>query len=177
MIEQIVCGRCGKDVPFENKRISAYIDNLLTQSFDGWSNESKNAYILGLETLRHAELVYIRPVTYEDFFIKTKGTYIECEEPTIEPSYISTPTQVGNTASKYWYGTDKGGDYIIRKANHWCIYYSKGDKQSNVIITQCSRIVKCTWHFQFNRVASRSDVVFLEQHYTGKVYLKDLRHK
>ena len=174
MTYTLVCTFCGNEIPLNNKKLSAYVDELLSQSFEGWSEDAKNGYITACETLRHKEYNYVVPVTYDDFFVHTKGIFRECEEPTSEPNYISVAKKETDTPSKYWYGTDEGGDYVIRKANHWCQFY--GNNKGETLGHQNIKIVKCVWDFMFMKTVSRQDLK-IGEHYTGKVYLKDLRQR
>ena len=170
----MICKLCGKAMPTQNKRMSTYVDELLSQSFEGWSKEAKKGYITACETLIHKDYYPGVPVTYDDFFICSKGTFVECVEPTTEPDYNSIPTVLGNTSSKYWYGTDEGGAYIIRKANHWCLYYIN----DYLITSQANKIAKCVWHYRFLDMNSIKGALNFNvpEHYTGKIYLAELRH-
>lgn len=167
------CSTCGLVIPVGNKKISEHIDVLLNQSFEGWSEDAINGYRTACETLRHKNYCS-SPVTYENFYLRTRGTFVECDLPEVEPSYISTPTVLGHTGSKYWYGSDSKGDYIIRCANHWCKYVNNCEGNA-VILIQCKKIVKCKWNYQFNNITTVENIV-VNGHYTGKIYLPELNH-
>lgn len=176
MLSTLVCTFCGNEIPDSNRRISIHVDELLSQSFEGWSEDAKNGYITACETLRHKDYNTVIPVTYDDFYISTKGVFRDCEEPTTEPNYTSVPKAIADSPSKYWYGTDEEGDYVIRRANHWCQYY--GNSKGETVAHQNTKIVNCVWDFMFGRTGiSKCDLKIGKQHFTGKAYLKNLRQR
>ena len=173
----MICKICNEVIPDHNYRISEFVDKLLSQSFEGWTEGEKNGYITACETLRHKDYSP-HPVTYKNFYLSTTGIFIECNEPKWEPAYISTPTREGNTPSKYWYGTDEVGDYIIRRANHWCVYFNGSD----AMCEQFKKIIKCIWHLRFpiksmDNGSKVEDVLHNGGHLCGKIYLKSLKQR
>ena len=52
-------------------------------------------------------------ITFDNFYIKTYACYKGCKTPKRQPDFTS------DSGSKYWYGQNKNGDYVIRRSNHW----------------------------------------------------------
>jgi len=103
-------------------------------------------------------------VTLNNFFVKSEVTFESCDIPTTEPNYVSYGNtrycHKGDISSTYWYGTDFGGEYVIRKSTHWVKIFTKND-----IISHCERIKNCMWHFKGERSFNMC----------GKAYLKNFK--
>ncbi len=100
-------------------------------------------------------------VTHDNFFLSTKTTFIECDQPKEAPSYIS------EGGSCYWHGTDESGLFVIRQSDHWCQYYVDGTKRMKRFR---ARIRSCSWSIIMKKDTSDLD---LEIERCGKCYLED----
>lgn len=95
-------------------------------------------------------------ITLNNFYSCTKATFKACKRPKRKPDYKS------DSGSKYWYGVDKNGEYVIRHSDHWVDYRYKEH-----VDKQCRRIASCYW--SINIPSNKS--------FTGKCYLKHFRRK
>ena len=100
-------------------------------------------------------------ITLNNFYLKTFATFKGCKMPKREADYISYSTYTGEVSSKYWYGKNSKGFYIIRVSDHWTNYkgFNK-DKQEK----GCGNIGSCYWKLKTNSN---------ENNKAGKAYLKD----
>ena len=93
------------------------------------------------------------------FYQNTKATFRGCQVPKRQPDYIS------DSGSKYWYGENKNGKYLIRLSNHWIIRTEIYDcKKSNKSKRECKTIATCQWKLKTNTIS---------RYQAGKCYLKD----
>jgi len=49
----------------------------------------------------------------DNYFNNSYGIFKGCKAPNRTPDFVSP------SGSKYWYGSDKNGAFVIRKSNHW----------------------------------------------------------
>ena len=136
---------------------------------NGFYITANNIHYQVTDYLISGNIKHFRPVTYDDFYISTIGTFVECDIPNMEPNFVSVPRKESDTPSKYWYGEDEKGKYVIRSANHWCNYYVKKE----FVRKQQNRIIKCKWHLTMDEP---KDLV-MNNTYTGKIYLRHLIQK
>lgn len=119
-------------------------------------------------------------ITYDNFFEYTKADYKQVNRPKGEPDYVSRPFNYGfpteEVSSEYWYGSDEGGDYVVRGSDHWSHvrkHYGKwinrpGEKAYREQWTTTSKIGSCEWTF------TPDDNVQPERgRIYGKAYLSD----
>lgn len=114
------------------------------------------------------------PITYDNFFTDTKGIFEETETPDREPDYISQKRFGWGESSRYWYGTDKGGDYVIRQSDHWSGYTKKGNPKmldEDAVFNFATPIASCTWFLKETKGTVQ------DGKRTGKIYLSDLHKK
>lgn len=81
-------------------------------------------------------------VTYDNFFTQTSAVFEEQESrPKGAPDYVS------NSGSRYWYGEDSRGEYVIREADHWSEEFTGEDKRNafNENPAQSRAIASCRW--------------------------------
>jgi hypothetical protein len=96
-----------------------------------------------------------------NFFKGTKGLFTQCKEPKRKPDYIS------KSGSKYWYGKNKKGSYVIRHSDHWVkIYTRDGEKRSDK-----KKISSCYWSI---KIKKHNDIECRSMR-CGKIYFKDLK--
>lgn len=81
-------------------------------------------------------------ITHSNFHLATKAWFKPCKMPTRKPNFIS------NSGSKYWYGNDKKGDYVIRYSDHWgavasCDWRIKNEPLRNRRISFTEKSGKC----------------------------------
>ena len=107
------------------------------------------------------DLTSLGSVTHENFFLSTKATFTNCDQPKEVPNYMS------EGGSSYWHGADEGGPFAIRQSDHWCQYYIAGTKQMKRFR---ARIRSCSWN-----IIIKKDTCDLnkEVERCGKCYLED----
>ncbi|MFT6809241.1 MAG: hypothetical protein ACJA01_002473 [Saprospiraceae bacterium] len=98
-------------------------------------------------------------VSHDNFFISTKATFIECNQPKEEPSYTS------EGGSCYWHGTDKEGRFVIREADHWCQYYVHRSREMKRFR---ARIRSCSWDIKISNSLNETEIIRC-----GKCYLDE----
>ena len=107
------------------------------------------------------------------------------EIPQREPDYVSR-NYYGEKSSKYWYGEDEGGEYIIRASDHWSreLYGERADKEAERFMNDAEYRRKSTpirdsrWALDF-RKAGNFEYIPYERfakngEMYGKIYIKDL---
>lgn len=99
-------------------------------------------------------------IKFDNFYLNTEAVFKGCKVPKREPDYTSYGRW--GVSSRYWYGSDKNGEYVIRESDHW-VKIKK--KDSNNIEIQCDRIASCQWHLN-------TTLDFNNQAIAGKCYLK-----
>lgn len=128
------------------------------------------------------------PVTYDNFNKETAGVWeiiSPSEVPNRKEDYASTkfgaPDKV---SSRYWYGTDENGDFVIRESDHWSVYLhgenSIKDFMSNPMSRRYTPIASVRWAIDmrpateegtYNKVKPE---FFKDGKAYGKIYLADL---
>lgn len=98
-------------------------------------------------------------IDFNNYFHNTIANFKGCKKPKRKPDYVS------KSGSKYWYGENKRGKYVIRHSDHWCNVFLAADK-----IRECSNIASCYWSI---KQKEKPDRYFL----TGKQYLINFRVK
>ena len=96
-------------------------------------------------------------IHFRNFQINTQALFKGCTTPKREPDYVSY------SGSRYWYGTDKKGSFIIREADHWVNIYNHKMKK---IAKEARNIASCEWSIKTNSN---------ENSKTGKCYLEDFK--
>ena len=87
--------------------------------------------------------------TFDNFFTNTSATFKPisvAEKPTREPDYVSKRWDGFGASSRYWYGEDERGKYVIRESDHW----------SNVMFTDNSvaAFEKDPYNRRYTRIAT-----------------------
>lgn len=61
-----------------------------------------------------------------NFFKSTASLFkeIDVEKRTHNHVFIEDPDYISESGSRYWYGSDENGDYVIRASNHWTYFES-----------------------------------------------------
>jgi hypothetical protein len=116
----------------------------------------------------------MRKITHDNFHIATNGMFYQCKHPNRKPDFITYDRISKKPHSLYWYSSDEGGDYVIRKSDHWC--------QLNNTLTKTKRkhlrtIKDCRWHISFypnNFILKRKKFLLKQSFLIGKIYLKNL---
>ena len=120
-------------------------------------------------------------ISFENFYHGTFAGFKACKTPKRKPDYISYD-RYGDISSKYWYGTDKNGSYVIRSSSHWCLYAHRKDV-NKARAGECRRIANNYWYFFTNKIditthtqhlSFRSQITVFTQTDCGKVYLKNM---
>lgn len=95
-------------------------------------------------------------VLFDQYYDATKGVFTCCKRPNRKADYTS------NSGSKYWYGKDKGGFYVIRHSTHWSRVLSPKKNAK-----ECGNVSTCWWVLKGSN--SRSN--------TGKIYLPEFKNR
>jgi hypothetical protein len=75
-------------------------------------------------------------INKNNFYLNTFAVFKGCKTPKREPDYISYNKRYSDViSSRYWYGNDKKGSYVIRESDHWVAPEPEG----------CARIASCIW--------------------------------
>ena len=98
-------------------------------------------------------------ISHENFFLFSRATFIQSGEPNGAPNYVS------EGGSCYWHGNDESGDFVIRKSDHWCQYFTKGIKIGKRFR---ARIRSCSWDIKVSTSEIEEEVSRF-----GKCYLQD----
>ena len=111
----------------------------------------------------------IREIHYSNYFLSTKVVFKGCKIPKRNPDYISIDKKFNDISSKYWYGEDTNGKYVIRQSNHWvniCDFENNKYKQ-------CERIATCLWSLKTNKKNTDflGNLEYLTSKNAGKAYL------
>lgn len=95
-------------------------------------------------------------VSFDDFFNDTVACFEPFEIPECEPDFVS------DSGSKYWYGEDEDGDYVVRLSDHWG-----------------KRIASCSWFFMDYEFVGYSLVYLYETNRLscGRCYLSEFKLK
>ena len=140
------------------------------------------------------------PVTFDNFFKGTAGIWEALplsEKPTRPADYESERWDGRGVSSRYWYGEDEDGEYVIRESNHWSSALrsenSVKDFSQNPYGKYQTPIASCRWALDVRgkypalssnlskderkRQVDEFEKKFIEDGRTyGKVHLKDLTH-
>lgn len=103
-------------------------------------------------------------ITFSNYYSNTKGTFKACKMPKREPDYIS------NSGSKYWYGSNSKGQYVIRYSDHWICrpLFNNGRRKDRFIDRECKRISSCQWRLKCMEAEYKKVSC-------GKIYLSDFK--
>lgn len=105
-------------------------------------------------------------ITFENFFLNTEAVFKGCKTPKRKPDYISYNRYTSEESSRYWYGEDKKGKYVIRESNHWV---SRRDFERKSL-EECSSIATCKWDIKNIKNTSYELV-------SGKCYLSNFKKR
>lgn len=121
-------------------------------------------------------------ININNYYNSTKAVFKGCKIPKRNPDYISY-NEDGDISSRYWYGNNKNGNYIIRESDHWV---NMKPLNNNKIFRQCKSIASCIWHLTTNKIKfkqinyhyyhnSKPKTILVKEkpNLTGKAYLKD----
>ncbi len=110
-------------------------------------------------------------ITFDNFFINTRGTFELTDTPKREPDYTSERRDGSGISSRYWYGTDEGGAYVIRESDHWSgyLYGSNNPDWQERNMQNQTPIASCRWALRMPNIND-----YNSGWQTGKIYLKDL---
>lgn len=134
-----------------------------------------------------------KPVTYDNFFNSTAGiweTLPISEVPTREPDYVSQRWDGFGVSSRYWYGEDDGGQYVIRESDHWSGVLTNDsfidDFERHPYSRHYTPIASCRWALDGQSLKGdnyREKVENLKSTFGddsgsiyGKIYLRSLTH-
>ena len=109
-------------------------------------------------------------ITLQNFHVGTKAIFKACKVPQRTPDFTSP------SGSKYWYGSNTKGTYVIRSSDHWSVGFSKGYKHRFIEEIQthedgCGRISLCYWIFFLPKHENPLPCDIEMKTMTGKCYL------
>lgn len=104
-------------------------------------------------------------ITLDTFFIDTEVIWKACKEPRRTPDFVSA------SGSKYWYGENKKGVFVVRKSDHWC----KIKGLIHTIEIDRRRVASCRWHLKTSSKGIARLLLMKRQSVSGKAYLKDFK--
>jgi len=106
-----------------------------------------------------------RKITIDNFYCTTEAIFKGCKTPKRKPDYISYDSLYeGRISSRYWYGKDSFGSFVIRESNHWVKTKKIG---SNNITKNCKSIGSCQWNLKTNNEIKNT---------SGKCYLSEFKN-
>jgi len=108
-------------------------------------------------------------ITFDNYFIGTIATFKGCKIPAREPDYVSH-NRYGEISSRYWYGKNKNGEYVIRASDHWSTYK---DFSTNYKLIGCKNVASCWWRIKINNYENLRKQ---NTEIAGKAYLTDFTH-
>lgn len=96
-------------------------------------------------------------------FSYTVGLFKGCKTPKRKPDHIS------RSGSKYWYGEDSIGKWVIRQSNHWTEKRELNSSKDtgDWVIYQCDNIGTSFWAIKCTNPN--------EEILTGKCYLANIK--
>lgn len=97
----------------------------------------------------------VHNITFDNYFDSTAAIFKACKMPKREADYES------DSGSRYWYGENKRGKYVIRLSNHW----TRCNHKSRV----CKKIASCQW--QIVGLLKEYSIPFEYLGFVGKCYL------
>lgn len=165
----------GLKKPNENDKMKIFLQNIdekkadaIHDTYENWNNWHvfHESFPLNIKKDNNGA------VNYRNFYTNTQATFKGCKIPKRKPDYISG----GN--SRYWYGEDKKGKYVIRASDHWCSYYFHGSVLES---KRRSKIATCYWSIRTNLLDDKGCKRYLEgviyREIAGKCYLNSFRIK
>lgn len=125
-------------------------------------------------------------ISYDSFFEKTTANFIAIDDvPSRNPDYVSykfgsvrfdeNGNMIRSISSRYWYGEDENGKFVIRESDHWSyvgknlpicpINYNERRRMQNNPWVRLTPIATCFWLLKTGNMSSKVRV--------GKAYLSD----
>ena len=98
-------------------------------------------------------------ITTGNFFVNTLAKFKGCKTPKRKPNFVS------NSGSKYYYGKDGKGEYVIRESDHWSYHNSFTKKNHGFVYS----IASCFWSLKSNAKYTYQTVN------SGKCYLSEFK--
>lgn len=121
-------------------------------------------------------------VTFDNFFKNTSAVFEvlpKSEVPQREPDYTSERWDGFGVSSRYWYGEDGLGKYVIRESNHWSDY-PQGERTREAFEAEpynkrYTRISSCRWALAVSKeqVTTEKDSYLDGDKMYGKAYLDE----
>ena len=117
-------------------------------------------------------------ITQNNFYNGTSAWFKGCKPPKREPDYISYyypnlcygDIETKIPSSKYWYGENKNGKYVIRQSNHWCKVSDFEQKKDRDI----KNIASCKWHLKSHNATNINKLRCGKAYFKNFVSLRDL---
>lgn len=121
-------------------------------------------------------------VTFDNFFQNTSAVFElmpKSEVPQREPDYVSERWDGFGVSSRYWYGEDERGKYVIRESNHWSSY-PQGENTREAFEAEpynkrYTRIASCRWALAVSKeqVTTDKEAYLDGNKMYGKAYLDE----
>lgn len=109
--------------------------------------------------------------TFGNYFVRSYGIFKPCKTPARPPDHVSMAKVwdedkqahivTDKVSSRYWYGRNKRGPYIIRESDHWSGW-------------NADKIVKCFWRLRGYDDLSNKQKTYPSPVMAGKVYMNML---
>ena len=103
-----------------------------------------------------------RKITFSNYFNHTCATFKACKVPRRDCDYKS------NSCSKYWYGENKKGKYVIRLSGHWI--------RNNHESRACEKIASCQWQIVGRSTRVNEENCAFNVKMSGKCYLNSFHN-
>jgi hypothetical protein len=58
-------------------------------------------------------------IDLNNFYLATFGNFKRCKVPKRKPDFFSLNKVTGKVSSRYWYGQDSEGLFVVRLSDHW----------------------------------------------------------
>lgn len=121
-------------------------------------------------------------VTFDNFFQSTSAVFEvmpKSEVPQREPDYVSERWDGFGVSSRYWYGEDERGKYVIRESDHWSSF-PQGENTRKAFETEpynkrYTRIASCRWALAVSKeqVTTDKEAYLDGNKMYGKAYLDE----
>lgn len=111
-------------------------------------------------------------VSKTNYWNGTRAQFKVCRVPKREADFVSESSR--GSISKYWYGANKTGEYVIRQSDHWCRYIGANGK---VLLRQLNAIggSACNWDLVYPNEQERRLQYASQNLYAGKCYFADMK--
>ena len=104
-----------------------------------------------------------------NYYMGTFATFKACKIPKRQPNFVS------ESGSKYWYGEDKRGPYVVRASDHWCWHYYNNTLPARALAGGSRTIASCFWNIRSNRPIEEKKIPYFRSLKAGKAYFSNFK--